>query len=57
MIGQDSLLVTLVQLIDRLPAPAPPGKRKSGRPNVYADHLFLKALVIIIVRHQVEECL
>jgi len=51
MIGQSSLLVMLVGLVDRLPAPPPPAKRGRGRPKVYADRLFLKALVIMIVRH------
>jgi hypothetical protein len=51
MIGQVSLLVMLVQLIDRLPPLPPPAKRGPGRPKVYTDHLFLKALVIMIVRH------
>jgi hypothetical protein len=45
------LLVTLVQLVDRLPAPPPPAKRGRGRPSVYPDRLFLKALVIMIIRH------
>ncbi len=51
MIGQVSLLVMLVQLVDRLPAPPPPLKRGRGRPKVYTDRLFLKALVIMIIRH------
>src|ERR687886_1366731 len=51
MIGQVSLLVRLVQLIDRLPPLPPPPKRGPGRPKVYTDHLFLKALVLMIVRH------
>ncbi len=51
MIGQVSLLVMLVGLVDRLPAPPSPAKRGRGRPQVSADHLFLKALVIMIVRH------
>jgi hypothetical protein len=50
MIRQTSLLVTLVRLVDRLPRPAPPTKRGRGRPRTYADTLFLKALVIMIVR-------
>ncbi len=59
MIGQVSLLVRLVQLIDRLPPLPPPPKRGPGRPKVYPDHLFLKALVIMIVRrlHTVHELL
>jgi hypothetical protein len=51
MIGQASLLLMLVQLVDRLPPLPPPPKRGPGRPKVYTDHLFLKALVIMIVRH------
>ena len=51
MIGQVSLLVMLVQLVERVPLPPPPAKRGRGRPKVYADRLFLKALVIMIVRH------
>ena len=51
MIGQLSLLVMLVQLIDRLPPMPAPSKRGRGRPKTYTDHLFLKALVIMIVRH------
>ncbi len=51
MIGQESLLVTLVRLVDYLPVPPPPPIRRRGRPQVYADRLFLKALVIMIVRH------
>ena len=51
MIHQDSLLVTLVKLVDRIPMPPPPAKRGPGRPKFYPDRLFLKALVIMIVRH------
>jgi hypothetical protein len=51
MIGQDTLLVTLVRLVDRVPTPPPPARRGRGRPRTYPDRLFLKALVIMIVRH------
>jgi hypothetical protein len=51
MVQQDSLLVTFVQLVDRLPMPQLPTKRGRGHPKVYSDRLFLKALVIMIVRH------
>jgi len=52
MILQDSVLVALVRLVDRIPMPEPPEKAKTrGRPKVYPDRLFLKALVIMIVRH------
>lgn len=51
MVFQDSLLVTLVKLVDRLPMSALPKKRGQGHPTVYSDRLFLKALVIMIIRH------
>ncbi len=51
MIGQVSLLVMLVKLVDCVPAPPPPTTRGRGRPKVYTDRLFVKALVIMIVRH------
>ncbi len=59
MIPQPSLLVTLVALVDRLPEPPPPSKRGRGRPVTYPDRLFLKALVVMIVRrlHKVHELL
>jgi hypothetical protein len=41
----------LVRLVDRLPVPPLPAKRPRGRPKTYPDRLFLKALVIMIVRH------
>jgi hypothetical protein len=50
-IEQHSLLVTLVELLDRLPIPPPSNKRGPGRPRVYTDRLFLKALLIMILRH------
>ena len=49
MVAQDTVLVQLVKLVDRIPAPAPP-PRGRGHPRVYSDQLFLKALVIMIVR-------
>ena len=51
MIAQESLLLTLVKLVDRSPVPPPPQRRGRGRAKVYLDRLFLKALVIMIVRH------
>jgi len=51
MITPEPLLVTLIKLIDRIPVPPPPDKRGRGRPQVYSDRLFLKALVIMIARH------
>jgi hypothetical protein len=59
MIPQPSLLVMLVALVDRLPAPPAPPKRGRGRPVTYPDRLFLKALLVMIVRrlHKVHELL
>ncbi len=49
MVPEPSVLVALVELVDRLPLPPPRTRR--GRPPVYSDRLFLKALVIMIVKH------
>jgi hypothetical protein len=58
MIAEDALLVQLVRLVDRIPEP-PLSARGRGRPVVYAEKLFLKALLIMIVRrlHKVHELL
>jgi len=50
MIPEESLLVTLVKLVDRIPTPVVT-KAKRGRPVRYLEKLFLKALVIMIVKH------
>ena len=58
MITQQSVLVQLIRLVERIPSPPPP-RRRRGRPIVYSEKLFLKALVIMIVRrlHRVGELL
>jgi hypothetical protein len=48
MIPQQSVLVQLVRLVERIPHPTPPPPQR-GRPIVYSDELFLKALTIMIV--------
>jgi hypothetical protein len=48
MVPQPSLLVMLVDLVDAIPGP--PSGRRRGRPPTYSDRLFLKALVIMVVR-------
>jgi Transposase DDE domain len=50
MVPQESVLVMLVRLVVCLPLPPPASTRRRGRPRVYSDRLFLKALVIMIVR-------
>ena len=50
MIPQDSMLVMLVQLVDLIPAP-PAQLAQRGHPITYPEKLFLKALVIMIVKH------
>jgi hypothetical protein len=59
MITQDTVLVQLIRLIDHLPTPQPPPRRPRGRPVFYSEKLFLKALVIMIVRrlHRVGDLL
>jgi hypothetical protein len=47
--AESSLLVALLRLVDRIPVPAPP-PRARGRPAVYSDRLFLKALVVMVVK-------
>ena len=49
MVPESSVLVALVQLVDQLPLP--PAAPRRGRPVVYSDRLFFKALVIMIVKH------
>jgi len=51
MIPETSLLVMLVRLVDAIPTPPQPTKRGRGRPSFYSDRLFLKALVIMIIKH------
>ncbi len=57
MIDQDGVLVQLLRLVERIPTPPPP--RSRGRPVFYPERLFVKALVIMIVRrlHKVGELL
>lgn len=51
MTAGEPLLVTLVKLVDRIPHPPQPAKRGRGRPKVYSDRLFLKALVVMLIKH------
>lgn len=51
MLPEEPLLVTLVKLVDRIPEPSQPARRGRGRPKRYTDKLFLKALVVMIIKH------
>ena len=50
MISGDSILVSLVRLVDSLSFPPLPRQRKRGRPQTYSDQLLVKALVVMIIR-------
>jgi hypothetical protein len=50
MISRDSLLVSLVRLVDALPFPPPPPQRKRGRQPTYSEQLIGKAVVVMIIR-------
>ena len=50
MISGQSILVSLVRLVDSLPFPPPPSHRKRGRQQTYSDQLIVKAVVIMIIR-------
>src|SRR3990172_22202 len=50
MIPQESLLVVLIKMIDLIPTPAVEAAKR-GRPTTYPEKLFLKALLIMIVKH------
>jgi hypothetical protein len=53
MVPQSSLLIALVDLIELVPSPPVQARvgSRGGRPPVYSDRLFLKALVIMLVRN------
>lgn len=50
MLLREALLVTLVLLVDRIPMPPEPKKRRRGCPKTYSDRLMVKALVIMVIR-------
>jgi hypothetical protein len=56
MVPQDSFLGILVGLIDLIPTPPEPTRRTRGRMKTYPDRLFLKALVIMLVRQVHTPC-
>jgi hypothetical protein len=50
MLTYGSLLVSFVWLVEQIPTPPPPAKRQRGRQETYADKLFVKALIVMIIR-------
>jgi hypothetical protein len=50
MLHREPLLVTLVRLVDVIPMPKEPEKRKRGHPKVYEDRIIVKALVVMVIR-------
>ena len=50
MLTQGSILVSLLWLVEQIPTPPPPAKRQRGRQETYADKLFVKALIVMIIR-------
>ena len=50
MLTQGTILVSLLWLVEQIPTPPPPAKRQRGRQETYSDKLFVKALIIMIIR-------
>ena len=48
MVAETEPLVVLLSLVEGVPLP--PAPRRRGHPDVYSDHLILKALVVMLVR-------
>jgi len=50
MLTHGSILVSLLWLVEQIPTPPPPAKRQRGRQETYSDKLFVKALIVMIMR-------
>jgi hypothetical protein len=50
MLTHGSILVSLLWLVEQIPTPPPPVKRPRGRQEFYSDTLFVKALIVMIIR-------
>jgi hypothetical protein len=50
MLTERRILVSLLSLVEHLPSPPPLHKRKRGRQETYSDKLFIKALIVMIIR-------
>src|SRR5215468_2250729 len=50
MLTHGSILVSLLWLVEQIPTTPPPVKRQRGRQEFYSDKLFVKALIVMIIR-------
>ena len=50
MLTHGSILVSLLWLVEQIPTPPPLAKRQRGRQETYSDKLFVKALIVMIIR-------
>jgi hypothetical protein len=50
MLTQGRILGSLLWLVEQIPTPPPPVQRQRGRQEFYADTLFVKALIVMIMR-------
>src|SRR5919205_1371800 len=50
MLTQGSILVSFLWRVEQIPTPPPPVKRQRGRQEFYSDKLFVKALIVMIIR-------
>src|SRR5215475_140672 len=50
MLTHGSILVSILWLVEQIPTPPSPTKRQRGRQETYSDKLFVKALIVMIIR-------
>lgn len=50
MCTRDPLLLQLLRLVDTIPEPPPPSSRRRGRPVSYPDQVFLKVILVMVLR-------
>jgi len=50
MLTHGSILVSILWLVEQIPTPLLSVKRKRGRQEFYANKLFIKALIVMIIR-------
>ena len=48
MLTHGSILVSLLWLVEQIPTPPPPSKRKRGRQETYSDKLLNNHLELIV---------